>query len=128
MFYQYNMPNKIYPFQSEEFGTIYIETEEKKVESVKTADDDDGTVRVSSREENLAEASAHKFEKAVGVVGYVAQTFLKGMEKLQADEMELEMGMSFNGEFGLPFITKVSTEATFKVTVKWKKNQAEKPV
>ena len=120
------MSTKIYPFQTEEFGTIYIETEEKKIKSANSADDD-GTVRVSSRDENLAEEGAHKFEKAVGVVGYVAQAFLKGMDQLQADEMELEMGMSFNGEFGLPFISKASTEANFKITVKWQKPKAKKP-
>lgn len=119
------MVNKIYPFHSDDFGVIYIETEEKKITT--NVADDDGTVRVSSREEKLAEEGAQKFEKAVGVVGHVAQSFLKGMEKLQADELELEMGMSFNGEFGLPYITKASAEATFKVTIKWQKPKTEKP-
>ena len=121
------MPTKIIPVYSEEFGVFYIEAEDKAIQPVKKKNDDDGTVRVSaSRDEKIVEEGGQKFEKAVGIVGFVAKTFLSGMENLRADSMELEMGMSFNGEFGLPFITKASAESTFKVTVKWENGKAKK--
>lgn len=124
------MPNTIIPIYTEEFGVIYIETEDKTIKTAKkkATADDDGTVRVSDRDEKLAEQGAQKFEKAFSLVSYVAQKFVKSMDSLQADELELEIGMSFNGEFSLPYIAKASTEANFKVTVKWQKPKENIPV
>lgn len=62
------------------------------------------------------------FDDIVELVATCSTAFLDAMERLVSpDEASIEFGVKVAGELGVPILTKVSSEGTIKVTVKWKK-------
>ncbi len=119
------MSSKIYPFQSE-FGVIYIEAEENHLDQTRFQEtqENDGVITVRQKKvEELAQEGGRKFEKALGIVESISQAFVKSAQKVEPDEFSFEMGLKFDGELGIPYLAKTAVEATFKVTVTWKKEK-----
>jgi len=65
-------------------------------------------------------------EKDVGdrirdLVGVLTMPLQAAFEGSGAQEWAIEVSLGFNGETGLPFIAKAETNASVKVSAKWKK-------
>ena len=54
------------------------------------------------------------------VVSYVRQGFLVATHP---DELSVEFSISLKGASGIPVVASSSTEGTFKISAKWKKNE-----
>lgn len=62
-----------------------------------------------------------KFEKALSSVNAQAKKLYDCLEKVDADEVEVTFGLITTGEVGNFAISKVSVEANYEITLKWKK-------
>ena len=60
-------------------------------------------------------------DRISNLVGALTHPVKAAIEATGAEEWELEVNFGFSGEAGLPFITKAETNASVKVTAKWKK-------
>ena len=67
-----------------------------------------------------AQEAQERFEDAVGRIRPAAQALLDSLKGLSApEEIALEFGIKFNAKAGV-VIASVDSEATFKVSLKWK--------
>lgn len=55
------------------------------------------------------------------LVGVLTMPVQAAFEGSGAQEWAIEVSLGFNGETGLPFIAKAETNASIKVSAKWKK-------
>jgi hypothetical protein len=98
--------------------TILVEIDEG-VEEI-PAEAPDGRVAGGSAQvvKNIA-----RLEEVGAVVADLCRTLsvatMEALGAVKPDEMTLEFGVKFAGEGGVPCLTKVSGEATLKVTAKW---------
>ena len=62
-----------------------------------------------------------RFEEAVGVLRPIVESVAAQFSGLahRPDKIEVEFGLKFGGEGGLPIVTKVSGEASLQVTLTW---------
>jgi hypothetical protein len=66
------------------------------------------------------------FERVLGFISSCSEAFHDALEQIPGpEEATIEFGVKLAGEAGLPVLTKVSSEATIKVTLKWKTNGAK---
>lgn len=78
-----------------------------------------GMRRISRSEEGIVKAEA-RFADAVSRIRPVAEILLGTFREMSApEEVALEFGIKFNAKAGAVFAS-VDSEATFKVSVKWK--------
>jgi len=66
-------------------------------------------------------------ERLHGIATTAAQVADAMRDKLEPDELSLELGVKVGGEAGLWFFAKNSAEATITVTLTWKQPPAEAP-
>lgn len=79
-----------------------------------------GTTRVSRRPGEIAEEAKETFEQALSKIRPVTEkviTTLRGLAQ-KPDEIEMEFGFSLNATAGV-VIASASTEANYKVTLRW---------
>jgi hypothetical protein len=55
------------------------------------------------------------------LVGVLTMPVQAAFEGSGAEEWTIEVNLGFNGETGLPFVAKAETNASVKVSAKWKK-------
>lgn len=106
------MKSKLYPFKIDNTEVLIESTEVFLV-----SNDEDEPLTVSKADD----ASDRKFQNAIDLIKGVSKSLQSTISSIKSDELEIEMGISFAGKYGLPFIASTSTEASLKVTIKWKK-------
>jgi hypothetical protein len=78
-----------------------------------------GVRRIGRTEDGIAKAET-RFADAIARIRPVADTLLHTFQEMTApDEIGFEFGIKFNAKAGAVFAS-VDSEATFKVSVKWK--------
>lgn len=77
------------------------------------------------RNEDLHSKAKHSFEKALDVIKPLSNTIVNKFKDLavQPDETTLEFGLKLNFSGSL-IVASASSEANFKISMKWKKNEA----
>ncbi|MDB5679164.1 CU044_2847 family protein [Sphingomonas bacterium] len=72
--------------------------------------------------ERFVEATQQTLQNVVGVVKDSCEAFIQKIEGLPSKpkELALEFGVDVSGEAGIPFVTKGSIGANFKITLTWK--------
>jgi Trypsin-co-occurring domain 1 len=70
---------------------------------------------------NFVDAVPEHFQKIADVVDAVGRTFFTRIEQMakKPSSCSLEFGVDVGGEAGIPFVTKGSLGAEFKVTIGW---------
>jgi hypothetical protein len=103
------MENRLAKFPLESGGFVYIEVEEQWQEG--------GVVKASR---GISEEAAQSFEAAISTLSPVANAIISKIINISnpPDEADVEFGLTLKGDMGL-IITKVGTEANFKVNLKW---------
>ena len=99
-------------FMMEDGSTIIIEVDEPET---------GGTTRVSRRPGEIAEEATETFEQALSKIRPATEkviTTLRGLAH-KPNEIEMEFGFSLNAAVGV-VIASASTQANYKVTLKWK--------
>ena len=89
-----------------------------------------GVVRAGLKEkagETIAQAKA-SFEEGLEVIRHNAKAFIKKVRDLPdpPDEVEVTFGLQATGEVGNFAVAKVGTEASYTVTLKWKREAEQK--
>ena len=89
-----------------------------------------GVVRAGLKEkagETIAQAKA-SFEEGLEVIRHNARAFIKKVRDLPdpPDEVEVTFGLQATGEVGNLAVAKVGTEASYTVTLKWKRETEQK--
>ena len=83
---------------------------------------DRGVRRISRTEEGIVKAET-RFADAITRIRPAADILLKTFREMSdTDEIALEFGIKFNAKAGAVFAS-IDSEATFKVSVKWKANK-----
>lgn len=93
-------------------------------ESILIAVDEPGngtSHRASSQASNVIEDAQKSFKQALSTVRSATETAITQLRDLSTkpDEIEMEFGFTLSGTFGA-VIAAASTEANYKVTVRWK--------
>lgn len=79
--------------------------------------------RGRDNEENLQ--AERTFSQAVSCIAPLGNTLLNSLKDINTpDEINLEFGLTFNAKAGVVF-TSVESEASFKVSIKWKNNKTD---
>jgi len=92
---------------------VYVEVEDQQEAY--------GMQRVSRGDNGVAE-SENRFTDAVARIRPAAEAVLKAFQDMNTpEEIALEFGIKFNAKAGAVFAS-VDSEATFKVSLKWKNN------
>jgi hypothetical protein len=103
------MENRLVKFPLESGGFVYIEVTEQEQEG--------GVVKASR---GFPEEAVQSFEKAISTLSPVANALISKIINTAnpPDEADVEFGLTIKGDMGL-VITKVGTEANFKISLKW---------
>lgn len=113
---------------------IQFKTEDGAIILVEAAAEADayqsGVVRAGLKEkagEIIAQAKA-SFEEGLEVIRHNAKAFIKKVRDLPdpPDEVEVTFGLQSTGEVGNFAVAKVGTEASYTVTLKWKRETEQK--
>ncbi len=72
-----------------------------------------------------AEDVPYKFSEALGPVKAAAQAVMEQLRDLAADEIEVEFGLTANGEVGNFAIGTLGVSANYRVRMKWVKGEAK---
>lgn len=83
---------------------------------VEAESSDDANVRISN---NGHEIAGQKFEDALNKAEPALSAVAGLMKKLQPEEASVEVGFKFSAKAGV-ILASADSEATFKVTLKWK--------
>ncbi len=93
---------------------VYVEAEVSEAEGIRL---------VSLGENNEPEKAAAHFTEAVARIKPAAEVVLNAFREMNTpDEIALEFGLKFNAKTGVIFAS-ADSEATFKVSLKWKNSQ-----
>jgi hypothetical protein len=105
------MENRLVKYPLESGGFVYVEATAQAQEG--------GVVKVSRGNPDEA---AQSFESAISTLSPVANAIISKIINTAnpPDEAGVEFGLTLKGDVGL-VITKVGTEANFKVSLKWKR-------
>jgi hypothetical protein len=81
-----------------------------------------GGVRLEGATEDFVQASREKLKQVAGVVKTSWTNLVSEMRAMPdpPSEVSVEFGVDVGAEGGLPFITKGSISANFKVSIVWK--------
>ena len=99
-------------FKMEDGSTIIVEVDEPET---------GGTTRASRHPGEIAEEAKETFEQALSKIRPATEkviTTLRGLAH-KPDEIEMEFGFSLNAAAGI-VIASASTQANYKVTLRWK--------
>jgi len=83
--------------------------------------DSAGTILPQGVVEDFVDALPEHFTRLGAVVDEVGRTFLARIEQMakKPSSVGLEFGVDVGGEVGVPFITKGTMGANFKISVTW---------
>jgi hypothetical protein len=106
---------KLVEFPLEDGTTILIEVE---------ATEEAGMIPAARGEPGVPEKAHQTFEAALDKIRPAAQTIIKKLRALYdpPDEIEVEFGLKLNAQAGA-FIAAAGTEANYKVTLTWKREE-----
>lgn len=113
------MPTLVYPFDLDGF-TIFVEVDEE-VDTI----NEDGVI-LTSKKTDTFNGKNRKISHAIDLIKNISNKLLETSKAISPDEMELELGIKFKGELGVPFIAKTASESTLKFTLRWKKDKEVK--
>ena len=102
-------------FKMEDGSAIIVEVDEPEI---------GGTTRASRRPGEIAEEAKETFEQALSKIRPATEkviTTLRGLAH-KPDEIEMEFGFSLNAAAGV-VIASASTQANYKVTLRWKQEE-----
>lgn len=102
-----------------------LENGESIVIEVAEVEPEYGTIK-AGRAEDVAEKAKQTFEQALDRVKPAVDAVMSRLRTLQPDEVDVEFGIKLNTKAGA-FIASAGTEANFKVTLTWKREQPESP-
>ena len=104
-------------FKMEDGSAIIFEVDEPET---------GGTTRASRRPGEIAEEAKETFEQALSKIRPATEKVITTLSGLahKPDEIEMEFGFSLNAIAGV-VIASASTEANYKVTLRWKKEEAK---
>ena len=111
-------------FTAEDGATILVEA------AVEPDEDQSGVVRAGLKDkagETIAQAQA-SFEEGLEVIRHNAKAFIKKVRDMPdpPDEVEVAFGLQATGEVGNFAVAKVGTEASYTVTLTWKRESDDK--
>jgi hypothetical protein len=80
-----------------------------------------GQVAPESASSDFIDGTADKLDAVANAVEVATQSFMEKLSalKVKPSECTLEFGVNVGGEAGIPFITKGTAGANFKVALKW---------
>ncbi len=111
---------EIIPFDLEG-SPVYIEIEDSGERS-------SGEERLGGRKKDGNDKAENRFTDAISRVKPAAEAVLKTFSEMNTpEEIGLEFGIKFNTKVGAVFAS-VDSEATFKVSLKWKNKPENKPM
>lgn len=72
--------------------------------------------------QDFIKGSKEQFEKITGVIELAGQAIVDKVSQIASKpaECSIEFGINVGGEAGIPFVTKGTVGANFKVTITWK--------
>jgi hypothetical protein len=98
-------------------GSIFVEAEDSPSEK-------NGRALRGQQRGGAEQDRAQRFVDAVARVKPAAEAVLRTFQELQTpDEISLEFGVKFNAKASA-ILASVDSEATFKVSLKWKRKEA----
>ena len=80
-----------------------------------------GEVVAQAAEDSLVKATPERLDKVAAVAEVVGATFVQRIMSMTSrpTSCTFEFGVNIGGEVGIPFITKGTAGAEFKVTIGW---------
>ena len=91
-------------------------------------EDESGELRAVGYIDDIAERTNRFKETMVSIVRSYSETLLdavqQGMTDIAPDKVTLEFGLQLGGEAGVPFVTKGTAQANFKVAIEWNLNKS----
>ncbi len=111
---------KTVPFKIDDENEIFIEVEDIN-ESTGNQDGIEAIARKPKREDNKEnEENIQRFDDAIKTVKPASETLVKAFLDINGpSEIAIEFGLKFNVKAGA-IIASVNSEATFKISLKWK--------
>lgn len=108
--------NRIVEFHDEEFGTMYLEIEEKQGAWKDIANEQEESKKITGKLDNVLQ-SLKTFGKGV----------ISSVESLAPHEVELKAGLKLELKEGIliGLLARAKSEFPFEVTLKWKFNQED---
>src|SRR5712692_8800230 len=106
---------RLIQFNMEDSGSIIVEVDEPET---------GGTTRASRHPGEIAEEAKETFEQALSKIRPATEkviTTLRGLAH-KPDEIEMEFGFSLSAAAGV-VIASASTQANYKVTLRWKREE-----
>jgi hypothetical protein len=105
-----NMTNHLVKFPLESGGFVYVESSVQVPEG--------GVVKASR---GIPGEAVQSFEQAINALSPLSNSIISKIINTAnpPDEANVEFGLTLTGELGLTVITKVGTEANFKISLKW---------
>lgn len=96
--------------------SIFVEVDEQE----------SGATKRASSVGNVIEDAQQNFKQALSSVRSATEAAIIQLRDLHTkpNEIEMEFGFNLSGEFGA-IIAKVTTEANYKVTLRWKSEEQE---
>lgn len=109
-------------FPLEDGGVILIESADDKKAGT-------GFVRgAANSDEGVADKAAHSFDQAVDNIRKSANTLVSKLRGLSEppDEMEINFSLKASGEVGSLFVAKGGAEASYNVSLRWRREDEKK--
>ncbi len=104
---------KVIPFDLDG-SPVYIEIEDSEGRS-------SGKERLGGKRKDESEKAENRFTDAIARIKPAAEAVLKTFHEMDTpEEIGLEFGIKFNARAGVAVFASVDSEATFKVSLKWK--------
>jgi hypothetical protein len=106
------MTNEIATIGMEENDVFYVQVDDQMTGVIIPQSDGSLGIEKITRED---------FNRIASVVEKAGSSFVQSIRQMagRPSECEIEFGISLGAEGGIPFFTKGSVAANFKVTIKW---------
>lgn len=84
-----------------------------------------GTVRAEAYSEDFIEGTPEHLNNVADVIDTASETFVQRLMGMASKPTgcSIEFGVNVGGEAGIPFVTKGTIGANFKVVVSWEQNK-----
>ena len=93
---------------------------------IQILEDEYGGIEAQSSVDRFINAAPEQMEKVADTIENVSTSLVSRLqESITPNEMSIEFGINAGGEAGVPFVTKGTIGANFKITLKWVR-QADK--
>jgi hypothetical protein len=102
---------------------IYVETEDVAVRGAAVPQSATRGNLPRSLEPVSSKVAALDFQEIIDFISTCSAAMTEAIDRLASpDAATIEFGVKVAGEAGFPMLTKVSTDATIKVTLSWKRS------